>query len=190
MSQDRLTQSREEKVRRTIAEINHVTDAGDFDAWVKLFTEDGSFHMFGRSITGHAALRAFIEDDQKPSHRGLHLTTDSVIDFDGESAIVRSNFLFVASGETSGVVVAGGKYLDVLVPQGERWLFQERETVLFAPTATQPWGPKGFENPAITPWFAVTRATPLEQRGSFPGAEPDAERPDPDGAGTIDHNRL
>jgi len=162
-----MPQSREEKIRRTIAEYCHFTDSGDFDNWVRLFVEDGSFCMFGQSHTGHAALRAFIEDDQPPHRRGLHLTTDSVIDFDADRARVRSNFIFIAAGDTAGVVAAGGIYHDILVPRGERWLFQEREAVLFAPPASQPWGPKGFEEPGIVPWFAVTRATPMERRGAF-----------------------
>jgi hypothetical protein len=47
----------EEKIRFTIAEYCHRTDSGDFDGWVKLFAEDGSFRMFGKDIVGHAALR-------------------------------------------------------------------------------------------------------------------------------------
>jgi 3-phenylpropionate/cinnamic acid dioxygenase small subunit len=168
MQHEKAQPSREEKVRRTLAEFCHFTDAGDFDRWVGLFTGDGAFCMFGQSHTGHSALRAFIEDDQPPHRRGLHLTTDSVIRFDGDMARVSSNFVFLAAGDTAIVAAAGGQYHDVLVPQGDRWLFREREVVLFAAPSRQPWGPKGFEDPAIVPWFAVTRATPLERRGAFP----------------------
>jgi 3-phenylpropionate/cinnamic acid dioxygenase small subunit len=175
--------AREELIRRTLAEYCHFTDAGDFDDWVNLFTENGSFCIFGQSHTGHAALRAFIEDDQPPHRRGLHLTTDSIIRFDGNCARVRSNFLFVAAGDTAGIVAAAGLYHDVLVPSGDRWLFQEREAVLFAPPASRPWGPKGFENPRIVPWFAVTRATPMERRGPFPFPRPSDAMEDHDERG-------
>ena len=77
----------------------------------------------------------------------------------------------LASGETANVVVAGGQYHDILVPRNDRWLFQERETVLFGPTATQAWGRKGYEDPNLVPWFAVTRTTPLERRGTFPSQD-------------------
>ena len=58
----------------------------------------------------------------------------------GDSAEVRSNFLFVAGGDAAGVVVTGGRYLDLLVPVGDAWLFKLRETELVLPVATQPWG--------------------------------------------------
>lgn len=157
----------EEQIRKAIAEICHYTDTGDYDRWVGLFIAEGAFHMFGQSHVGHDALRAFIEDDQPPHRRGLHLTTDSVIDLRGTVANVSSNFIFIASGDSAGVVVAAGRYHDILVYRDGRWLFQEREAVLVGPTATQNWGAKGFKNPDVVPWFAVTRATPAERRGSY-----------------------
>ena len=132
--------SAERKVRYTIAEISHRTDTGDLEGWVRLFAEDGCFRMFGQEHKGHAALRTFIDQDQPPHLRGLHLTTDSAITFRGEIAEVRSNFIFVAEGETAWVVVAAGRYLDQLVPRGDEWLFKVREAVLVGPVATQKWG--------------------------------------------------
>jgi 3-phenylpropionate/cinnamic acid dioxygenase small subunit len=138
---DAATSSAEEKIRFTIAEYCHRTDLGDFDGWVALFTEDGCFRMPGHEVTGRAALRAFIARDQPPEMRGLHLVTDSAITMTApDRAEVRSNFLFVAAGGTAGVVVTGGRYLDVLVPVGNAWLFSERETELVLPVATQRWG--------------------------------------------------
>ena len=160
-------QSAEEQIRRTLAEYCHHTDDGNYDDWVNLFTPDGSFHLFGQSHVGHSALRLFIEDDQPPHRRGLHLTTDSVITVQGATANVRSNFLFIASGETAGIVVAAGRFSDTMVQGHGCWLFQEREAVLVGPTATQPWGPVTHEDPSMVPWFAVTRATPAERRGSY-----------------------
>lgn len=136
-----MQQSPEEKIRRTVAEINHFTDAGDYDGWVGLFAENGSFHMLGQSHVGREALRSFIEQDQ-PSHlRGLHLTTDSVISLLGDEAEVKSNFMFIASGKSAGVLVAAGQYHDILVPCDDRWLFKRREVFLFGPVATESWGP-------------------------------------------------
>ena len=132
----------EEKIRFTIAEYCHRTDSGDFDGWVELFAEDGGFRMFGKDVVGHAALRAFIAQDQPPELRGLHLTTDSAITLQGDRAKVRSNFIFVAGGDEAGVVVAAGRYLDILVPRGDAWLFKLREAELILPVATQRWGAK------------------------------------------------
>jgi 3-phenylpropionate/cinnamic acid dioxygenase small subunit len=161
------TESAEDQIRRALARYCHHTDDGNYDEWVDLFTPDGSFHMFGQSHVGHTALRLFIEDDQPPHRRGLHLTTDSVINFRDGAAEVRSNFIFIASGETASVVVAAGRYHDILLPGDGRWLFQEREAVLVGPTATQAWGSAASDDPSVVPWFAVTRATPVERRGSY-----------------------
>jgi uncharacterized protein (TIGR02246 family) len=130
----------EEKIRFTIAEYCHRTDKGDFDGWVELFTEDGSFLLQGQEVVGRKALRAFIGRDQPPEMRGLHVVTDSAITLKNDVAEVRSNFLFIAAGETAGVVVTGGRYLDTMVPVGDAWLFKRRETELVLPVAAQGWG--------------------------------------------------
>jgi 3-phenylpropionate/cinnamic acid dioxygenase small subunit len=172
MAQDGVRQSAEEQIRRTIAEFGHLTDAGDFDGWVRLFVEDGGFHMFGQSHVGHDALRSFIEIDQPPDRRGLHLTTDSLIEVDHERATARSNFIFVAWAAAGPLVAAAGQYHDVLVPRGGCWLFQEREAVLIGPTAAQQWGAARREDPHTVPWYAVRRSTPPDRRGTFPDADP------------------
>ena len=56
-----------------------------------------------------------------------------------------------------------------MVPRGDRWLFLEREAELFGPVASPPWGRKGFDDPNVTPWFAVMRSTPPDRRGPMPG---------------------
>src|ERR1700720_2463951 len=88
-SRTRTTMTAEEKIRFAIAEYCHRTDSGDFDGWVKLFAEDGTFRMFGNEVVGHAPLRAFIAQDQSPELRGLHLTTVSAITLQGDRAKVR-----------------------------------------------------------------------------------------------------
>ena len=132
--------SAEEKIRRTIARFCHFTDKGDFDNWVRLFADDGCFVLMGQEHRGHAALRAFIELDQPPELRGLHLTTDSVIEIADGKAKVSSNFIFVADGRTASLVVAGGHYHDILVEVGEEWLVARRETELVGSVASEPWG--------------------------------------------------
>ena len=132
------TPSAEERIRHTLARFAHCTDAGDYDAWVSLFAEDGRFRMAGREHVGHAALRAFIEDDQPPGRRGLHLSTDSVIRIEGGTSRVRSNFMFIAHGPDGPVLVAIGRYLDILVPHGDKWLFREREAILEGPRTRRP----------------------------------------------------
>jgi hypothetical protein len=160
--------SRSEQVRQTLAEFCHRTDSGDYDGWVALFTDDGSFHLMGRTYSGHEELRKFIELDQPPNRRGLHLTTDSVIQLNEDVALVTSNFVFIGAGAGAGVLVAGGRYQDVLSPSGERWLFREREVELFSPPAAEDWGAIERATASKVPWWAVTRATPLALREPRP----------------------
>ena len=141
--------SAEERIRRTLARFCHLTDTGDFDAWVTLFAEDGCFVLMDQVHRGHVALRAFIEDDQPPERRGLHLTTDSVIAIAGDEATVSSNFIFIAAGRTANLVVAAGRYHDVLVPRGEEWLFARRETELVGTIASEPWGAAANANAGV-----------------------------------------
>ena len=129
-----------EKIRFTLADFCHLTDTGDYDGWAELFTEDGRLIGLGQEHAGRAALRAFIEIDQPPELRGMHLTTDSAITLSDDTARVRSNFIFVAAGQASGVVVTGGRYHDILVPCGDAWLFRQREVELTLPIAGVPWG--------------------------------------------------
>jgi 3-phenylpropionate/cinnamic acid dioxygenase small subunit len=133
----------EEKIRQTLAEFCHRTDAGDYDGWVQLFVENGSIHLLGETYSGHEQLRTFIELDQPPERRGVHLTTDSLIEIDGDVARVRSKFIFVSGSWGAGILEASGAYHDVLVPSGERWLFRERECVLFGRPVTEENESKG-----------------------------------------------
>lgn len=127
-------------VRRTLADFCHFTDRGDFDAWVELFTDDGEFQLLGQTFRGHSALREFIEQDQPPERRGLHLTTDSRIDVDGGTATASSTFIFVAAGVDGPVIVAGGTYVDEFVLVSGRWLFRSRECELSCPPRLEGWG--------------------------------------------------
>jgi len=134
----------ESRIRRLVAELTHRTDLGDYDGWVRLFTPDGRMILFGQEHVGHAALRAFIADDQPPHRRGMHYVTDLLItlgegDQAGTAGVV-SNFLFVAAGSDAPVVVTGGRYHDRVVEQGGEWLFQERRAELVLPPASRAWG--------------------------------------------------
>jgi ketosteroid isomerase-like protein len=148
----------EEGIRRTLAEFCQVTDAGDFDRWVDLFTPDGSMVLLGETHTGSDALRAFIIQDQPPESRGLHITTDSIIDVDGDTAHASSNFLFIGATPSGPAIIAAGQYIDQLARHGERWLFVEREATLFAlPRVDEPWGNDPFDPDADPPWWMVRR---------------------------------
>jgi hypothetical protein len=96
--------------------------------------------MLGHEICGRESLRRFIESDQPAGRRGLHLTTGTIIALSEGRAEICSNFLFLAAGDTAGVVVTAGRYRDMLEPCEGEWLFADREATLVFPVASQRWG--------------------------------------------------
>ncbi len=120
-----------------------VTDAGDFDSWVNLFTDDGSFIIFGQRTTGPDALRAFIEADQPPEKRGLHLVGNVLIDVKSPKAGAECDFIFIATTPEGPNIIATGRYLDTLVKTNGTWKFHEREAVLTMNVREGEFGERG-----------------------------------------------
>lgn len=123
------------------------TDSGDFAAWVDLFTPDGCFEMMGQVHTGGDQLRRFIEQDQPPEKRGLHLSVNPWVTVDGSTGRARSDFLFVAMTKTGPAIIATGTYVDEVARAADgRWQFSRREALLsmFHPAAMS----GEFGNPA------------------------------------------
>lgn len=67
-------------------------DHDDIETWISLFTEDGSFEVYGRSFDGHGGLRAMIAAAPK----GLHLGGPPFVRMhDANSAQTEQNLLFM-----------------------------------------------------------------------------------------------
>jgi uncharacterized protein (TIGR02246 family) len=117
-------------IREVLAKYCFCLDSGDFDGMAALFSEDGTWHTdFGQGtgragIADHArSLRA----GSAPRPRGVHLTTNIVIELNGDRAKVRSNWV-VAQNHASGPrISAAGGYDDDMVKQNGTWLFQYRK---------------------------------------------------------------
>jgi hypothetical protein len=95
-------------------------DYDDTDAWVTLFTEDGSFEVYGRSFDGHEGLRRMTDAAPK----GLHLGGPPLVRMhDARTAETEQNLLFIdrQSGESRCAV-----YRDGLVRTEEGWKFRKR----------------------------------------------------------------
>ncbi|MGI8757443.1 MAG: nuclear transport factor 2 family protein [Acidimicrobiales bacterium] len=107
------------------------TDSGDFAAWVDLFTPDGCFEMTGQVHTGRDQLLRFIEQDQPPEKRGLHLSVNPWVTVNGSTGRARSDFLFVAMTGTGPAIIATGAYLDDVARTADgRWQFSRREALI------------------------------------------------------------
>jgi 3-phenylpropionate/cinnamic acid dioxygenase small subunit len=116
-------------IRQTLAIYCHHCDDAKFDELVDQFTSDGSFSYQGEVMRGHEQLRAWFEDKQPPDRRGKHLTTNSVVDIDGDRAYAKSDFVFLRlpEGSTNPVIAVAGRYHDELHRIGDRWLIDRRE---------------------------------------------------------------
>ncbi len=121
-------------VQRVLAEYCHRMDAGDFEAVVELFTPDGTFSFGRRSATGRDALVAWFGENHPPEQRGLHATTDLVVDLDDDGrARAVSSYLFVRWIDGALVTETAGRYHDVLVRGDGGWLIEHREARMLRP---------------------------------------------------------
>jgi 3-phenylpropionate/cinnamic acid dioxygenase small subunit len=119
--------SDEDAIRRTIAQYCQLCDDGRFDEWADLYTDDATFSVMGKTYTGRADVKAFIEKGQAPERRGKHLCFNSIIDIDGDSARAITDYVFI---DKQHAITSAGRYHDRLIRQPDRWRFAERR-ILF-----------------------------------------------------------
>ena len=127
-----MTSALEEKdaIREVLGTYCFHLDAGDFEAMAALFTEDGTWHTdFGKG-TGRAGIMEHarsLRAGDAPRPRGVHLTTNIVIELNGETARVRSNWIVAQNTDTGPKIGSAGGYADDMVKQSGRWLFRYRK---------------------------------------------------------------
>ena len=127
-----MTSALEDKdaIREVLATYCFHLDAGNFDAMAALFTEDGTWHTdFGKG-TGRAGIiqhAQSLRSGDSPRPRGVHLTTNIVIELDGQTARVRSNWIVAQNTATGPKISSAGGYADDMVKQNGRWLFRYRK---------------------------------------------------------------
>jgi hypothetical protein len=110
-----------EEITDLLARYGSLLDRGDHKAWVDLFTAEGSFEVFGRSIEGRQGLMRMAES----APGGVHLGGLPVIELDGDVAQVQQSFVFFDQ-HTHEVRI--GWYDDVIRREGKRWRFDVRRT--------------------------------------------------------------
>jgi hypothetical protein len=95
-------------------------DHDDIEIWVSLFTEDGSFEVYGRSFAGHEGLRKMMTAAPK----GLHLGGPPLIRMhDADKAETEQNLLFI---DRQSGVSRSAVYRDDVVRTAEGWKIRRR----------------------------------------------------------------
>ncbi len=122
----------EDQIRRTIAEYSHRWDEGLLDEFTDLFTEDARLVVMGTVNEGRDAIRDYMKL-VGAAGRGLHVTTNVLVDVEGDSAGAVTGYLFVRQGPTGPGIVAAGRYHDQLVRDPDRWRFSVRANSMLDP---------------------------------------------------------
>lgn len=105
------------EIQNIMASYGTYADAGEFDAWSKMFAADGVLRL-GEQVmaTGPAALRDMFE--KRPKSNGSHLIFNISTDVAGEQAEGKASFLFVNSDKAIHTV---GVYLARFYKDDRRW---------------------------------------------------------------------
>jgi uncharacterized protein (TIGR02246 family) len=117
-------------IRELLARYCFHLDNDRFEEMAALFTEDGTWDTaFGKG-TGRAGIAAqarSIAASGAPRPRRVHLTTNIVIDLNGDTATVQSNWAVVQNSDQGPGIGSAGAYADQLVKRGGRWFFRYRK---------------------------------------------------------------
>ncbi len=124
--------SDKDEIRELLARYCFALDEERFEDMAALFTLDGVWETAFGTGNGHAGIVAQARSISQPNRpRRVHLTTNIVIDLNGDQASVRSNWLLFQNGEPRNgdmgpEIGSGGGYYDQVVKIGGQWLFRHR----------------------------------------------------------------
>lgn len=103
-------------IRRLKHEYCHTIDAGAYEEWVSLFTEDGRFRQYDVAVhAGHEELAAFATETFDPAYEHTaHVVTNPVVDVAdaGETATGRWYMLLFYRDAEGAVGWKQGAYED------------------------------------------------------------------------------
>jgi SnoaL-like protein len=121
----------EEAIRRLLARFIQLRDDKQFDAWSELFAYDAIFTYGTVRLEGRTAIRDHVAV-LLGGDEGKHLCLNSVIDVDGDRALVSSDFakLDPAAGGAGFVIGTAGRYVDELVRVDGSWCIARRDVVI------------------------------------------------------------
>ena len=117
-------------IRELTARVGRAFDDGRAVDWAGCFTDDAVFEVVGRlRLEGASALREFAA---AAPYGSVHITTDHVIEIDGDRALQTCTLISARRSEDRGPVAFGGtgRYTDELVRTPAGWRFAHRSCTL------------------------------------------------------------
>lgn len=132
----RVQQLEDEKaIREVVILYGEYLDARDYAGYASLFATDGTWTGGFGTATGPAAIEAMlVEHLGKPDEgfinkANFHLNTTVVVEVKGDTAKVRSRYLFItASPENRPTPALAGRYVDDFVRENGMWKIKRRTT--------------------------------------------------------------
>lgn len=119
-------------IRELTARYNRGFDDSDPDAFAANFTDDGSLEIVGgMTISGREGLREMV---RSTGWGVVHVTTDSIIEVDGDRATQDCYLIVVNRTKEPPASTFGntGRYRDTLVRAPDGWKFRKRSVTLDA----------------------------------------------------------
>jgi hypothetical protein len=113
---DRTVES--EAIRDLLAAYALALDVDDLDGCLELFTGDGEFQVYGKTLSRERIRTMFTR-----APRGMHMTGAALIDAHDDTATARSQVLFV---DSSTHQLRPALYDDELLKVDGRWRFARR----------------------------------------------------------------
>jgi hypothetical protein len=118
-----------EEIAALLLDYGRHLDSRDFAAYSRLFARDGEWVGGFGSVTGPAAIQAFMEKNMGTAPNranNYHLLSNFVITVSGDTATAWSRWAFVVPGAPGAAISPAGRYYDTLVREDGRGRFKRR----------------------------------------------------------------
>jgi len=118
-------------IRNVVARLAMLSDGGDLEEYVDLFTDDARWDMPGGALQGRDNLLAGAIERREtgtvgPGSNTRHVIATQTVEVDGDEAVSDAYFQFWVNTATEPSMALFGTYRDRLVRTGDGWKLAHR----------------------------------------------------------------